>query len=236
MPHPESKETEARQLREEFNRWAEAGRGEHMEADHLPIVLPALELMRLEPTDRVLDVGCGTGWLPRLIAARVPQGSVVGLDVSDEMIARARTQSAAIKNAAFQVGAVDHLPAEAASFTKVISVESAYYWPDPASGLHEIFRVLAPGGSAWILINYYRDNPHCHQWGAQYAIPAHLLAADEWARLFRDAGFTEVAHRRIPDNSPTPEVYSGRWFRDAEQLRKFKQEGALLVCGLKPRF
>ncbi len=236
MPHPESKETEARQLREEFNRWAEAGRGDEMEDHHLPIVLPMLQCTEFRFDDKVLDVGCGTGWLPRLIAARVPQGSVVGLDVSDEMIARARTQSAAIKNVAFQVGAVDHLPAEAESFTKVISVESAYYWPDPASGLREIFRVLQPGGSAWILINYYRDNPHCHQWGAQYAIPAHLLAADEWARLFGDAGFTEVAHRRIPDNSPTPEVYSGRWFRDAEQLRKFKQEGALLVCGLKPRF
>jgi len=235
MSYPESKESETQQLREEFNRWAEAGRGDHMEEDHLPIVLPTLELMKLEPTDRALDVGCGTGWLPRLIAARVPDGWVLGLDVSNEMIARAREKSTTIKNVAYEVGGVDCIPAEAQTFTKVISVESAYYWPDPASGLREIFRVLRPGGSAWILINYYRDNPHCHQWGAQYAIPAHLLAADEWARLFRDAGFTEVAHRRIPDNSPTPEVYTGRWFRDAEQMRKFKQEGALLVWGTKRR-
>jgi len=223
-------------LREEFNRWAEAGRGDHMEEDHLHIVLPALELMKLEPADRVLDVGCGTGWLPRLIATRVPDGSVLGLDVSDEMIARAREKSTAIKNVAYEVAGVDRIPAEAQSFTKAISVESAYYWPDPASGLREILRVLKPGSSAWILINYYRDNPHCHQWSAHYTIPTHLLAADEWARLFRDAGFTDVVHRRIPDNSPTPEVYTGRWFRDAEQMRKFKQEGALLVRGTKPRW
>src|SRR5216684_7683667 len=50
-------------LRVEFNRWAEAGRGEGMEEDHLPITLPVLERMRLAPTDNVLDVGCGAGWL-----------------------------------------------------------------------------------------------------------------------------------------------------------------------------
>jgi len=64
-------------------------------------------------------------------------------------------------------------------------VESAYYWPDPARGLREILRVLREGGSAWILINYYRDNPHCHQWAAQFATPAHLLSAEEWSILFR---------------------------------------------------
>src|SRR5712664_3531085 len=52
-------------LREEFNRWAEAGRGAEMELDHLPITLPVLEKMRLAPTDNVLDVGCGAGWLSR---------------------------------------------------------------------------------------------------------------------------------------------------------------------------
>jgi ubiquinone/menaquinone biosynthesis C-methylase UbiE len=231
MPHPESAET---QLREEFNRWASAGQGEEMEEHHLPIVLPTLALMRVEPRDRVLDVGCGTGWLPRRLASELTEERVVGMDVSDEMIQRARAASAGIGNLTFVVGGVDRIPWEDDFFTKVISVESAYYWPDPGRGIQEIFRVLGPGGSAWILINYYRDNPHCHQWGAQYKIPSHLLWAEEWAELYRHAGFTGVEHRRIPDDSPSPEVYTGRWFRDAEQLRAFKKEGALLVWGVKP--
>jgi protein-L-isoaspartate O-methyltransferase len=49
------------QLREELNRWAEAGRGEAMEEHHLPIVGPTLALMDLQPADRVLDLGCGNG-------------------------------------------------------------------------------------------------------------------------------------------------------------------------------
>ena len=221
-------------LRTEFNRWAEDGRGEGMEQDHLPITLPVLDLMQLRPTDNVLDAGCGAGWLSRLLAEQVPEGRVVGMDIADEMVRRARKNYVDLANAMFVVGGVDEIPWEGNFFDKVISVESSYYWPDPARGLREIFRVLREGGSAWILINYYRDNPHCHQWAQHYQIPTHLLSAEEWARLFRDAGFTNVEHRRIVDPTPAPETYTGRWFADAAQLRAFRAEGALLVHGEKP--
>jgi SAM-dependent methyltransferase len=221
------------QLREEFNRWADAGRGEEMKNDHLPITLPVLDLMQIAPTDNILDVGCGAGWLSRILAQRVSEGRVVGMDISDEMIHRARRASVDFTNLVFVVGEVNEIPWEANFFNKSISVESSYYWPDPARGIREIFRVLAEGGSAWILINYYRDNPHCHQWGQKLAVPTHLLSADEWAQHFRDAGFTNVEHRRIPDPTPNPDVYIGRWFRDAAQLAAFRAIGALLIQGTK---
>ncbi len=220
-------------LREEFNRWAEAGRGEAMEESHLPIVTPTLAFMDLQPADRVLDVGCGSGWLARRIAVLVPKGSVTGIDVSDEMIRRAQAGSADLSNVQFRRGTAEEIPAPPNSFTKVISVESAYYWHDPARGLRDIVRVLAPGGSAWVLINFYRDNSDCHQWRDHYQIPTHLLSAAEWKAHFTSAGFHDVGDRRIPDPSPTPEVYTGRWFRDAAQMRRFKMEGALLVTGTK---
>jgi arsenite methyltransferase len=223
-----------RQIRDEFNRWAEAGRGEEMEEHHLPIVEPTLALMKLQPSDRVLDVGCGSGWLARRIAAQVPQGRVVGIDLSDAMVRRAQRASGEFAHVTFLHGAVEQIPWEDNFFTQVISVESAYYWPDPARALREIFRVAAPRGAACILINYYRDNPHCHQWGTILPIPTHLLSAEEWSERLRAAGFGEVTQRRIPDASPTPEVYTGRWFRDADEMRKFKEAGALLVRGIKP--
>jgi hypothetical protein len=83
------------------------------------------------------------------------------------------------------------------------------------------------------LINYYRDNPHCHQWGEKLAVRTHLLSADEWAALFREAGLHDVAHRLIPDPTPPPAVYTGRWFRDASQLAAFRKIGALLIHGTK---
>ena len=220
-------------LREEFNSWADSGKGESMEHDHWPITRPALEMMRIARDENVIDVGCGAGWLSRILARGVPEGRVVGMDISDEMIHRAREASVEFENLVFVVGAVDDIPWEPNFFQKAISVESSYYWPDPAKGLREIHRVLGEGGSAWIVINYYRDNPHCHQWGDMLKIPTHLLSADEWAGLFRDAGFSQVEHRRIPDPTPNPEVYTGRWFRDAKQLADFRREGALLVHGMK---
>ena len=216
-------------LREEFNRWAEAGRGDGMEQDHLPITLPVLEKMKLAATDNVLDVGCGSGWLSRRIGKLVPEGRVVGMDVSDEMIRVARRASLDHDNILFMTGEVGEIPWEPNFFTHAISVESSYYWPDPAAGVQEIRRVLRPGGGAWILINYYKDNPYCHQWGPLLAIPTHLLAAEEWVEKFRASGFSKVAHERVVDPSPSPETYTGRWFRDAAELRAFKTEGALLI-------
>ncbi len=229
MPDPPTDQT----LREEFDRWADSGKGETMEHDHWPITKPVLELMHIAPNDTILDVGCGAGWLTRILAKRVPEGRAVGMDISDEMIRHARQAGQGFVNLGFVVGGVAEIPWESDFFTRAISVESSYYWPDPAKGLGEIYRVLCGGGSTWILINYYRDNPHCHQWGKILTIPTHLLWADEWAKLFHDAGFADVAHRRIPDPTPNPEEYNGRWFRDVRQLAEFRREGALLIHGTK---
>ena len=222
-------------VRNEFNRWAEAGRGEEMEDHHLPITEPVLPLMGLKPNESILDIGCGSGWLCRKIARLVPKGRVVGIDIAPEMVLRARADSGDYANLNFLEGAADRVPCEGESFSKIISVESAYYWPDPAACVKEMFRLLGNGGSAWILINYYVENPHAHQWGPIVNIPTHLLSADEWMALYRDAGFVDVQFRQIPDPTPVPDSYTGRWFRDAEQMRKFHQVGALLVYGTKQK-
>jgi arsenite methyltransferase len=229
MPEPKLRE----QLREEFNRWAAGGKGESMEHDHWPIAKPTLGLMQIEETDNILDVGCGAGWLSRILAKRAPRGRVVGMDISDEMIQHAQASSTGMSNLSFIVGSVDEIPWEVDFFNRIITVESSYYWPDPAKGARELYRVAAAGGSAWTLINYYRDNPYCHQWGAKLGIPTHLLSAEEWKKLFDAAGFKAVAHRLIPDPTPTPEIYTGRWFRDAKELSAFRAIGALLVHGTK---
>ena len=230
MPDRTGKEV----LREEFNRWAEAGRGEEMEESHLPIVEPTLALMDLQSADRVLDVGCGSGWLVRRLAARVPNGSVMGIDVSDEMVRRAQAASAGVPNVQFPPRNRRGDP-RAARVIHQSSVGRIRVLLARSGARHgrDISRASA-GGSAWILINYYRDNPDCHQWGLHFQIPTHLLSAAEWQDHFRAAGFRDVHDRRIPDLSPTPEVYTGRWFRDAAQMHRFKMAGALLVTGTKP--
>jgi len=164
----------------------------------------------------------------------LPEGRVVGIDVSDEMIRRARRNNSGLENTMFVVGEAEEIPWDANFFTRVISIEAAYCWPNPKAALREIYRVLREGGSAWLLINYYRENAHSHQWRDVLKVPVHLLSSAEWAKLFVEAGFSEVKQERIPDPTPAPDKYEGRWFRDAAQLRAFRAEGALLVSGTKP--
>jgi arsenite methyltransferase len=220
-------------IRSEFNQWAEAGRGEEMEDHHLPITEPVLALMDVKPGDHILDLGCGGGWLCRRLVRLAPGSSVLGMDISAEMVRCAWSTGRDVANLNFIEGAADKIPCGSGPFGKIISVESAYYWPDPVTGIQEMFRVLGEGGNAWILINYYRENPHSYQWGSILKISTHLFSTSEWVMLYRKAGFVDVQHRRISDPTPVPVHYSGRWFRDAEQMRKFRQVGALLVRGTK---
>src|SRR5271163_3269891 len=102
-----SKTAADERLRDEFNQWAEQGKGEEMEAHHISITEQTLALMNLKPGDRVLDLGCGAGWASRLMAKSVANGDkagqVVGLDVADEMIRRARAGSVDHDNVMFVV-------------------------------------------------------------------------------------------------------------------------------------
>ena len=126
------------------------------------------------------------------------------MDVSDEMIRRARRRHVDLENAMFVVGEADQIPWDADFFTRAISVESAYYWPDPARGLREIFRVMREGGSLWVLINYYRENPHSHQWGEILNVRRTCSPAENGRRCFatRDSPTLGTAASPIPRPRP----------------------------------
>jgi ubiquinone/menaquinone biosynthesis C-methylase UbiE len=86
---------------------------------------------------RVLDVGCGTGALHRLLRPT----SYVGVDLSVEMLRVAAGHARELVQAS-----ADALPLANRSFDLVVSASSMHDWPDPAQALIEIRRVLAPGG------------------------------------------------------------------------------------------
>lgn len=225
-------------LRDEFNQWAEQGKGEEMESHHISITQQTIELMKLRPGDKVLDLGCGAGWASRLLADAVndPEkpGQVVGLDVSDEMIRRARASSVSYENLMFAVGSAQQVPWEENYFDKVLSVESFYYYADQDRALAELFRVMAPLGELYILINLYRDNHYTVDWQKLLQVPIHMRSEQEYVELLKAHTFQDVRAMRIPDLTPTADEYTGRWFRNAEELRDFKRIGALLLIARKP--
>jgi ubiquinone/menaquinone biosynthesis C-methylase UbiE len=156
-------------------------------------------------------------------------GEVVGLDVADEMLRRAERSSSAFKNLRYLWGSAESIPAADNYFSKVLSVESFYYYADQGKALDELRRVMAPGGKLFILINLYKDNHYSLRWMSELKVPVQALSEKEYIDLLENHGFSNVQARRIPDRSPTPETYSGKWFRNAEELRDFKRIGALLL-------
>jgi arsenite methyltransferase len=226
-------------LREEFNRWAEAGKGEEMERHHLDITEKTIRMMELRPGERILDLGCGAGWATRILARLVGEapegfGQVIGLDISDEMIRRARAGSKEFENAMFICGSAEQVPWEENFFDKILSVESFYYYANQERALGELFRVLAPKGQLFILINLYKDNHYSLRWVDELKVPVQVRSEQEYVDLLKTHAFEDVRAVRIPDDTPTPETYSGRWFKNAEELRDFKRIGALLLIARKP--
>src|SRR5258708_31776428 len=117
-------------LQQEFNRWAAAGRGDEMEGHHSDITEQTIALMDLRSADRVLDLGCGTGWASRRLARLVPEGDVVGIDVADEMLRRAEQASAGVANVRYVWGSAGKNSAARESIGKVLSVEAFYFLAD----------------------------------------------------------------------------------------------------------
>ena len=221
-------------LQQEFNQWAQAGRGDEMEDRHSDITEQTIALMDLQPGDRILDLGCGTGWASRRLARIAASGEVVGIDVADEMLRRAGQASAGIRNVRYLWGSAENIPAEDNHFTKVLSVESFYYYADQRKALDELHRVMAPGGRLFILINLYKDNHYSLRWVSELKVSVQIRSESEYVALLQQSGFTEVEALRIPDRSPSPEEYSGKWFRNASELKDFKRIGALLLIAAKP--
>jgi ubiquinone/menaquinone biosynthesis C-methylase UbiE len=101
-----------------------------------------------ETRDRsLLDVGCGGGQAAIRLKERYPHLCLTGIDLSADMIARAR-QRAQSKGYAirFEVADAQALLFPDASFDVVYSFGSAKHWPDPLKGFGECWRVLKPGG------------------------------------------------------------------------------------------
>jgi arsenite methyltransferase len=107
------------------------------------------QLGRLSPGERVLDLGSGAG-TDSLIAAQMvgPQGDVTGIDMTPEMLAKARAAAAEMgaSNAEFVESEAERLPFPDESFDVVISNGVIDLIPDKDAVFAELFRVLVPGG------------------------------------------------------------------------------------------
>ncbi len=152
----------------------------------------------LRPGETVVDLGSGGGLDVFLAARQVgPSGRVIGVDMTPEMLQRARTNAArtGVSNVEFREGLIEDLPLEAASVDVVISNCVINLAPDKGPVFAEAHRVLRPGGrlvvsdvvARKVLPQELREDPEA--WAACIggAIPE-----EDYLAAIRDAGFGSV--------------------------------------------
>ena len=128
------------------------------------------------PRDRVLDIGCGAGQTTRDAARLAVQGSVIGVDVSAEMleVARGRSSEQGLRNVRFEQGDAQVQAFPADHFDLCISRFGVMFFADPAAAFVNIARAMRPGGRLVWMVWQSRER---NEWAT--AIPRAL--APDWS-------------------------------------------------------
>ena len=107
----------------------------------------------------VTDIGCGPGYLLQTLAKELPDIKLVGVDISKEMIERAKANfdlQGLGGRAEFKEGSSEHLPFEDQSQDFIVSTGALHHFADPTLAFNEIYRVLKPGGQM-LMFDFRRD-------------------------------------------------------------------------------
>jgi ubiquinone/menaquinone biosynthesis C-methylase UbiE len=146
--------------------------------------LPAyvLDLLHVRPSDALLEIGPGPGVGIALAATRAHRGRVVGVDVSETMLAMARhrnrehIESGRVE---LRLGTVEDLPFGDHTFDAAMAINCLHLWPDAVRGLRELARTLRPGGRVSVAVSRF-----------SYAAP------DAFERHLSESGFTNISLHR----------------------------------------
>ncbi len=149
----------------------------------------ALAWLDVQPDDRVLDVGCGTGFGTQGLLQHTDD--VYGLDQSPHQLEKAWAKLGKHDPVAFTFGDAERLPYRDDTFDRVWSSGSIEYWPNPVEGLRELRRVTKPGGRVLVVGPDYPTNELF-----QKLADAIMLFYDreEADRMFTEAGYVDVEH------------------------------------------
>ncbi len=171
----------------------------------------------LQPGEVVLDLGSGGG-LDCFLAAKAvgPDGRVIGVDMTHEMVSRARENAAKteLTNVEFRLGEIEHLPVADGSVDVIISNCVVNLSPEKSKVFKEAFRVLKPGGRLAIfdivatteLPDEMKQNFKLYSGCVAGARPI-----DELKSILQEAGFADISIKPIEESRETIR----QWFKDS---------------------
>jgi SAM-dependent methyltransferase len=114
----------------------------------------AVEMLDPAPDDRILEIGCGHGVAVSLVCERLEGGRITGLDRSATMTAAAARRNrahVAAGRARFETGTLAAAALADAPFDRILAVNVAHLWREPAEALPVVRRHLAPGGALYVV-------------------------------------------------------------------------------------
>jgi len=174
--------------------------GQGMALVNRPINYWTIELMGIQPSDRVLEVGFGSVVALRRVAGIVTSGLAAGIDYSGTMVRQARLRNAdAVRRGrvALVHGDASALPYRDECFDKACAIQSLYFWPEPVATLAELRRVLKPGGLLAVSIMPKED---LQPWSFTLG-DYRLYTGEEVVAMVESAGFDPV---RLEKNRGLP--------------------------------
>jgi ubiquinone/menaquinone biosynthesis C-methylase UbiE len=155
----------------------------------------ALKALDLKPADRVLEVGFGHGRTIERAASMVPQGLVVGIDASEEMLQMATRRCRRLidqDRVRLTLGDSAHLPYPDQFFDKGYAIHTIYFWDDPKLHLCELYRVLRDG--ARFVLGFH---PKGEEGTADFPETVYsFYTSDQVLHLLQAAGFADARVER----------------------------------------
>ena len=181
-----------RTAKEVFDDWAVDYHADGMEDDHWPSVREAFKFVK-PSTGVYLEVGVGNGYgLARIAENQYRAGRCIGIDVSPNMVAKARSRTAAFDNVTLiEADFLEYDPGLDRP-DMIFSMEVFYYFDDIQGGIERAFEILAPGGTLMVLVNHFKERLDSHGWADQLNTPMRLWGAADYRKGFEKAGFTDI--------------------------------------------
>jgi len=149
--------------------------------------------LRASGAQRIADIACGTGILADRIARELSPEEVYGVDMSDGMLAQAKTRSSEVQ---WLKGPAEHLPFDDGALDAVVTTSAFHFFDQPAA-LREFHRVLTPAGLAAVATIGAPQPEALQRLFANRLNPSHNPAPSELRRLFEDAGFGVTDQHRV---------------------------------------
>lgn len=169
--------------------------GEKMVLQHRIETVWTIEQLHLSKNESLLELGCGAGYAMKLLLQKPTVDQVIGLDISQTMVRAATNRNqndVSSGRAGVVLGNVNQLAFQDNCFSKVFSIQSAYFWDDLTMTLSEIYRVLKPEGNCVITLSNGKEGAYWHT--------INTLTEQQIMPIMQRVGFKKIELLRGPDS------------------------------------